>query len=177
MQGAGPETAEAAGSAGGGAAAPVAGMASRLEQIADPAARAAALDLVRAVLAWHAEGLGQLTAAVAAEPDGTERLRRLAARPPVASLLLLHGLHPEGLAERVRRGLETIAPLAAARGGRIELVETRGERVRLRWRGAGTALARRTIERAVWAAAPDVSEMVIENGAAEGDFVPLGELS
>lgn len=174
-----PVTTTAGGAAGGtadDAAGPVAGMAERLERIADPAARAAAFDLVRAVLAWHAEGLRQMTAALAAEADGGRRLAAIAARPQVASLLLLHGLHPEGLADRVCRGLETIASLAAARRGRLELIETLGERVRLRWRGEGAAPARRTIELAVWTAAPDVSEILIENGAERPDFIPLETL-
>lgn len=160
----------------GAEAAAVAGLAARLEQIADPAARAAALDLVRAVLAWHAGGLKELAAAIQAEDGGGARLARLAALPQVSSLLLLHGLHPDSLTQRVRRGLETIAPLARARGGELELVETCGERVRLRWQGAGAVPARRTIELAVWMAAPDVSEIVIENGASNGSFVPLETL-
>lgn len=160
----------------GAEAAAVAGLAARLEQLADPAARAAALDLVRAVLAWHAGGLRQLVAAIQAEDGGGARLARLAALPPVSGLLLLHGLHPDSLAQRVRRGLETIAPLVRARGGELDLVETCGERVRLRWQGGGAAPARRTIELAIWATAPDVSEIVIENGASNGSFVPLETL-
>lgn len=156
---------------------PVARLARRLEQLGDPATRAAAKDLVAAVLAWHADGLRRLTAALAAEPGGAGRLGRLAQTPAIASLLLLHGLHPEDFATRVRRGLGSIAALAAARGGELELVETLGERVRLRWRGAGAAPARRTIELAVWAVAPDAAEVVVE-GAMEGEnFVPVEALA
>lgn len=156
---------------------PIADLTRQLERIADPAARGAALDLVRAVLAWHADALRELTAAIAAEPGGGARLGRLAQLPRIAALLLLHGLHPEDFPTRVRRGLATIAPLAAARGGELELLDVLGERVRLRWRGPRAAPARGAIQLAVWSAAPEATEIVIEGVEEPASFVPLEVLA
>lgn len=162
---------------GTGAVGAIATLVGELERIADPAARGAALDLVRAILAWHGEALRELTAAIAAEPDGGARLQRLVQPPLTASLLLLHGLHPEDFPTRVRRGLATIAPLAAARGGTLELVDTLGERVRLSWRGPRAAPARGAIQLAVWSAAPEAREIVIEGAEEPASFVPLEVLA
>jgi hypothetical protein len=141
-----------------------------LEACPDPAAREAARELVRALLDLHAAGLAKMLD-LAAQPGETvgERFGR---DPLVASLLLLHGLHPIPVADRVARSVERLA-----RNGDVELLEATEQRVRVRLRGdpsAGPTL-RRAVEAAILEAAPDVSAVVVEESwdrAASGR-VPL----
>ena len=45
---------------------------------------------------------------------------RLAADQLVGSLLLLHGLHPQDLSQRVRRAVDALAPVIRSRGGDVQ---------------------------------------------------------
>jgi Fe-S cluster biogenesis protein NfuA len=88
----------------------------------------------------------------------------------VASLLLVHGLHPYGLGTRVERALADVRPALAAQGADVELAGADGDSVRLRLTGAvsgctATALTE-TVRSAVEAAAPDAGTVVVDVAAA-----------
>jgi hypothetical protein len=139
----------------------VEGLVQGLETCPDPAAREATRELVRALLDLHAAGLARMLD-LAARPAvaGESAADRFAHDGLVGSLLLLYGLHPIPVADRVARALAELRLPA----GRAEVVEATGDRVRVRLRGdaaAGAAL-RRAVETAVVEAAPDVSAVVIE---------------
>src|SRR6476469_4267349 len=53
---------------------------------------------------------------------GEAELAALAADDLVASLLLVHGLHPYGVVERVERALEGVRPYLGSHGGDVELL-------------------------------------------------------
>ncbi len=54
----------------------------------------------------------------------------------VASMLLLHGLHPDDIETRVRRGIEKVRPYLQSHGGDVELASVRDGIVRLVLRGS-----------------------------------------
>jgi Fe-S cluster biogenesis protein NfuA len=94
----------------------------------------------------------------------------------VSNLLVLHGLHPMPLAERVARALDRLRPYLHGRGGDVELVEVTEEGVRGRLRGdasAGPAL-RAAVEEAVLEAAPDVEALLLEEA---WDPAPAGRVT
>jgi hypothetical protein len=128
-----------------------------LEACPDRTAREAARELVRALLDLHAAGLARMLDLVAppAEP-GVNTTERFVRDRLVSSLLLLHGLHPVPVADRVARAL--------GRLGDVELLEATAQRVRVRLRGdpAAEASLRRAVEEAVVESAPDVAAVVIE---------------
>ena len=132
------------------------------ERLPDPAARTHARDLVQALLGLHAAGLERLMDHIADAGDAGDAIFAACAADEVTSgLLLLHGLHPLELEERVRRALEQVAP--ALRGhGTVEYVGEYDGVVRLRFDGDGNATLRKAIEDAVAAHAPDVSGVEIE---------------
>jgi Fe-S cluster biogenesis protein NfuA len=113
-----------------------------------------------------------------------EGLSRIVAAGPVpvedelvAHLLLLHGLHPVPLHERVIGALDEVRPYLVAHGGGVELVGVDEGVVRLRLEGAcngcpSSALTLKSaVEEAISRAAPDVERI-----EAEGATAPSGLL-
>lgn len=153
------------------------------------ASREAARALVDAVLEVHAAALEQALDAVE-EAQGHEALLALAGREPLAAVLLLHGMHPVPLEERLARALERARPALRQHGGDVELLEVRPDGVRLRLTGAcqgcpsSLATLRGRLEAEVEALAPDAPPLEVEGlaatqarGAAAGDALVCPERS
>lgn len=127
-----------------------------------PAEREVATELVQALLDMYGEGLAKI---VAAGPVPVED-------ELVAHLLLLHGLHPVPVEERVTGALDSVRPYLAAHGGGVELLGVEDGVVRLRLEGAchgcpsSSLTLRAAVEEAVVKAAPDV-ERIDAEGAVE----------
>jgi Fe-S cluster biogenesis protein NfuA/nitrite reductase/ring-hydroxylating ferredoxin subunit len=138
-----------------------------LERVPDPGARRLAEDLSAAVLELHTEGLERLLGLL----DEDERWRA-AQDPVIGGLLLVHGLHPESLENRVREGLDQVRPYMASHGGDVELLGIEEGVVRLRLVGScdGCAASASTLELAVEKAleetAPDLVGMEVEGAVA-----------
>ena len=142
-----------------------------LERLADPAARDTATELVQALLELYGSGLERVLT-LAAEHDGGALVGELADDELVAHLLLLHGLHPVPVEERVRGALEDVRPYLESHGGNVELVAVDEGVVRLRLQGScsgcpsSSATLQLAIEDAIRKAAPDVAE-IHADGAVE----------
>ena len=125
-----------------------------VESYPDRGMRETTRELVRQLLDFHRAGLARM---IELSPNG----EKLAADPQVAPVLLLHGLHPEGLDVRVERALEKVRPYLGSHGGSVELVAIEEGRIRLRLQGScngcpsSAETLRTTIEEAILAAAPD----------------------
>jgi len=91
----------------------------------------------------------------------------------VAGMFLLHSLHPDDIETRVARGIEAVRPYLKSHGGDCELVSVRDGIVRLKLHGtcgscpSSSLTLRNAVEEALYEAAPDILEIVAENGAAE----------
>jgi Fe-S cluster biogenesis protein NfuA len=146
----------------------------------DPAARATATDLTQALLDLYGEGLARIVAVLAQEDDGTFA-RRLAGDELVAHLLLVHGLHPVAVEDRVRAALAGVMPYLESHGGSVDLLSIDEGVVHLRLQGScsgcpSSALTLKSaIEEAIFKAAPDVEEVRAE-GAVEPPAAPSGLL-
>jgi Fe-S cluster biogenesis protein NfuA len=145
-----------------------------VERFTDPAAKAQVRALVRAVLDLHGAGLERLLRHVqAAGEAGGAILDACAGDDVVSGLLLLHGLHPLPVEERVRRALDDVRPYLRSHGGNVELLGVSDGVVRLRLEGSchgcpSSALTmKQTIEEAILARAPDMMAVEVE-GVAEG---------
>ncbi len=123
-------------------------------------------------------------------PVGDELFARLLADELVASLLVVHGLHPEDLAGRVEAALDGCRPYLASHGGGVELlgVDEDAGVVRLRLLGScdgcpsSSATLRAAVEVAIREAAPEVvlidTEGAVDATTAAGPVaVPLGRKS
>ncbi len=141
----------------------------RLDSLPDPASREPARALLEVVLDLHALALARMASTIAASADGPWLLQRLAEDEPVRAVLLLHGLHPETVEERVQKAVENLRPRFAARGLGVKLVLGSASlaRVRVRWISDGptrhdAAMLRQEIETAIIEAAPDLETLQIE---------------
>lgn len=125
----------------------------------------AASELVASLLELYGEGLARILARV---PDP----EAVAGDEVVGHLLLLHGLHPVPLADRVRGALDEVRPYLESHGGDVELLGVEEGVARLRLQGScsgcpsSTATLKLAIEEAVQKAAPDVERIEADGVAA-----------
>jgi Fe-S cluster biogenesis protein NfuA/nitrite reductase/ring-hydroxylating ferredoxin subunit len=163
---------------GGGA--PEAGAAretgARVERLLDEFRSAArpeiadrAEELVTLLVELYGAGLARIAGILAGEPGGDAVLRRLAADDLVASLLVLHDLHPDDTDTRVRAALDQVRPYLGSHAGGVEYlgVDALGV-VRLRLQGScdgcpsSLVTVKTAIEKAVEEAAPEVTRVEVE---------------
>jgi Fe-S cluster biogenesis protein NfuA/nitrite reductase/ring-hydroxylating ferredoxin subunit len=163
----------------------VEGLVRKIENLPDAAARATALELVQALMEFHGAGLERLMEIVAEAGEPAYAVfDNFAADDLVGSLLLLYGLHPLTLDERVTKALDKVRPYLDSHGGNVEVLGITDGVVRLRMQGSckscpsSAMTLKLAIEEAVYAAAPDVvaieAEGVAEEPVATG-FVQIGK--
>ncbi len=113
-------------------------------------------------------------------------LDALAADDLVASLLLVHGLHPYDVSLRVERALESVRPYLGSHGGDVELLEVSDAgTVRLRLLGScdgcpsSSVTLKLAVEGAIEAAAPEVTAIEVEEAPGDsggGSVIPVSSL-
>jgi Fe-S cluster biogenesis protein NfuA/nitrite reductase/ring-hydroxylating ferredoxin subunit len=147
-------------------------LSARVEQLADPAARELAQELVGAVIDMYGDGLRRIVEAIAASREaGATILDELAQDGAVASLLLIHDLYPVPLRDRVLEALDTVRPYMESHGGDVELLGVEDGVARLALRGScqGCAASQATLELAIRQAldeyAPDLAGVEVEGVA------------
>ncbi len=151
----------------------------RIEQLLEassasgPVARERAEELVRVVVELYGAGLERvLEIAYDTGALTDDLLDQLADDDLVASLMLVHGLHPHDVHTRVERALEKVRPYLGSHGGDVELLEvTEGDVVRLRMLGScdGCASSAVTLQLAVEGA---IAELAPEVVGIEVDTAP-----
>jgi Fe-S cluster biogenesis protein NfuA/nitrite reductase/ring-hydroxylating ferredoxin subunit len=138
-----------------------------LESVADPAARDVALETVQAVLQLYGAGLERIVGQL-----GEARTTSLTADELVEHLLLLHGLHPVSVEERVRAALDGVRPYLGSHGGDVELIGVLDGVASVRLRGscegcpASAMTLKLAIEDAVLKAAPDIERVEAQDDGA-----------
>jgi Fe-S cluster biogenesis protein NfuA/nitrite reductase/ring-hydroxylating ferredoxin subunit len=144
---------------------------SRIEELlgriraGDPGTADTAEEVVRLVVELYGAGLERTV-----ELAGPEVLERLVEDELVASLLVLHGLHPKDTETRVVEALDQVRPYLGSHAGGVELLGVDPEGVvRLRLEGScdgcpsSTQTVKLAIERAIEEAAPEVTAVEVEN--------------
>ena len=146
----------------------------KVQSLPDPIARQTALELVQAVLELHASALERMTEIIAGSEGGPAIMDALATDPHTSSVLLLHDLHPLDLDTRLARALDN--PAFRSRGATVELVSVQEGVIRVRIDG-GLGL-RQAVEKALWEAAPEAVDLIVEGGPDQvsSNFVPLEAL-
>jgi Fe-S cluster biogenesis protein NfuA/nitrite reductase/ring-hydroxylating ferredoxin subunit len=141
----------------------------RLRSSGDAAAAETAEEVVRLVVELYGAGLERV-----AELAGADVLERLATDELVASLLVLHGLHPRSTETRVLEALDQVRPYLGSHAGGVELLGLEPDGVvRLRLQGScdgcpsSTMTVKLAIERAIEEAAPEVTAVEVENLTSE----------
>jgi len=133
-------------------------------------ARERAEELVRLVADLYGAGLERvLTIMDDAGRLDDEMLAALVADDLVASLLLVHDLHPYDVTTRVEQALEGVRPYLGSHGGDVELLEVSDAGVvRLRLLGScdgcpsSSVTLKLAVEGAIEAAAPEITTIEVE---------------
>jgi Fe-S cluster biogenesis protein NfuA/nitrite reductase/ring-hydroxylating ferredoxin subunit len=142
----------------------------QIRSTGDPGAAETAEEVVRLVVELYGAGLERTV-----ELAGPDALERFVGDELVASLLVLHGLHPKDTRTRVVEALDQVRPYLGSHAGGVELLEVDPEAgvVRLRLEGScdgcpsSTQTVRLAIERAIEQAAPEVTAVEVENLTVE----------
>ncbi len=136
---------------------------------AGPAMQGKAEELVRLLMRLYGAGLERiLTAVDDAGQAATPIFARLAADDLVASLLVLHDLHPLDLETRVERALDHVRPYLGSHGGDVKLLGVEDGVVRLRLEGSchgcpsSTVTMKLAVEKAIEEAAPEIARIAVE---------------
>jgi Fe-S cluster biogenesis protein NfuA len=140
---------------------------------AGPAVAATAEELVSCLVELYGAGLAEIVQIIGQDAAGRQLMAKLAADPLVESLLLLHDLHPLGVADRVRRAIGQVTPQLAGQVTFGGVDEAGVIHLRLERGGHGcqssSAAAAAALEQAVAEAAPEASGVDVEvvTGPAE----------
>jgi Fe-S cluster biogenesis protein NfuA len=153
----------------------------RVSALPDENARAAALELLQAVMDFHGATLSRIVELLSGSEVYRVSLAKLATDPLICGLLVLYGIHPLPLEQRVTEGIEKLRSQLQKQGAEVELLEVGNERVRVRVQSRTHGLAaspeklRHAVEQAILEAAPEIAHVTIE-GIAPAGFVPLDQV-
>lgn len=119
-------------------------------------------------------GAGLLRVVELAQTEAPDFVERLAEDDLVASLLLVHGLHPDSLESRVKKALARVRPFLATHGGDVELLDVDSEAgaVRLRLLGScdgcpsSAVTLQGAVENAIVEAAPEIVTIDVDQPSA-----------
>jgi Fe-S cluster biogenesis protein NfuA len=140
-----------------------------LDEIADPVAQARVQELVGTVLELYGAGLERILGVIADAGEGAVHIRNaLLDDGIVASLLLIHGLYPVPLEERITEAVESVRPFLASHGGGVEILSVEDGVARLRLQGscngcpASASTLEHALKEAIDEAAPDLLSLEVE---------------
>jgi Fe-S cluster biogenesis protein NfuA len=150
-----------------------------LRVAADPRSYQIAEELLRAVTDLYGGGLARVVDLVG---DGApDVMARLVDDELVASLMIVHGLHPEHVTARVERALEGVRPFLAQHDGDVELLDIDADAgaVLLRLLGScdgcpsSPVTLQHAVEQAILQAAPEITTIDVEEPRAPSTSVPV----
>ncbi len=152
----------------------------RVSGLADDEARTTALELLQSMMDLHGAVLSRVVEVLNAGEAGRASLAKLGCDPLVCGLLVLYGVHPVALEDRVARAVENVAPQLRKHGGSAELVGIADAVVRVKIQSSGHGCGssadalKGTVEQAILEAAPEVIQVVVEGApSTAAGFVPL----
>lgn len=136
----------------------------------DQDARATTEELIQTVLDMYGQGLTRiLELTVQATTAGQELIDTLARDELVGSLLLLHGLHPLPIEERITRTLDELQPYLNKHGGKAELLRVEQGVAYLALESSGKScsstlhLLKTKLEETLYEAVPDLEDLRVES--------------
>jgi len=157
-----------------------------LDEIADPVAQMRVQELVGTILELYGAGLVRILGVINDAGESALPIRdALLEDGVVASLLLIHGLYPVPLEERIAQALDGLRPFLASHGGNVEIVSIQDGIARLRLEGsckgcpASAATLEHAIKEALEQAAPDLLGLEVEGvvgleeKASDGFSLPM----
>jgi Fe-S cluster biogenesis protein NfuA len=154
-------------------------MLDELQATAEPRTFARAAELLRLVAELYGGGLARVVQLI--EAHDPHLIDALVEDELVASLLVVHGLHPASVAQRVEGALAQVRPLLAAHAGDVELlgVDEEAGVVQLRLLGScdgcpsSSVTLQLAVERAIVEAAPEIVRIDVDEPPRPVPSVPV----
>jgi len=143
---------------------------SELRVTTSPAALRQVEDCMSTVVDLYGEVLHRILDIVSTPDLGSGAVAALLDDDLIASVLILHNLHPQGFRSRITAALERVRPYLGSHGGDIELLvaDERSGTVRLRLAGtcdgcpSSLLTVKHAVEAAIMKAAPDVTSIEVQ---------------
>lgn len=151
----------------------------QIEAAADPNVRTAARDLMQLVMDLHGASIERILEILRSTGESGESIiDKLGRDDMVSSLLVLYGLHPLAIEQRVSQAIENANRQIRSRNATVELLgmEDGAVRLHLKANGHGPAM-KEIVEAVIWQAAPDITSLVIDGAEEKQGFVPLEMLA
>ena len=154
----------------------------RVEAGGELVTRELAQELVFAIVQMYGLGLERIMDALfAAGEQGGGIAVGLAEDPLLATLLLIHDLHPVSLEARVEQALASVRPYMESHGGNVELLAVEDGVARISLQGscsdcsASSATLELAVKQALEEAAPDLDGLEVEGVAPQtiGPGLPM----
>jgi Fe-S cluster biogenesis protein NfuA len=143
--------------------------------------RTAALELMQSLMDLHGTALARIVEVLSDAGDaGRNSLANLGSDPLLCGLMVLYGVHPLSLEQRVQRAIDKVRPQVQKQGGRVELLDVNDSQVRVSISSSGNGChsspdaLKSAVEQAVREAAPEVIDFVAEGVASSAaGFIPV----
>ncbi|HEU4488843.1 MAG TPA: NifU family protein, partial [Actinomycetota bacterium] len=156
------------------------GLLEELGSFGDRSARSKIEELVRSLMELYGSGIERIMEIVALDETSGERLlQKMVDDELIEGLLILHGLHPLSLDERIHQALDRVRPYLGSHAGGVEFLGVDDDDVvHLRLEGScdgcpsSTVTVKFAIERAIQEAAPEVARVEVEGVAQTQAGVP-----
>lgn len=151
----------------------------KIDSVANPQLRSSAVELVQSLMELHGEGINRLLEIVAEDHSGQAIIDTMGEDELVGGILMLYGLHPVDFETRVRKALDKVRPYLKSHGGNVELLAVDEGVVRLQMQGSchgcpsSAMTLKLAIEEAIYEAAPDVSEILVDGVVEQPVVAPV----
>jgi len=139
-----------------------------LESVADPAIRQNAEELVRLLTEMYGAALGRILQLLNENEASKRVIDSLCKDDLIASLLVLHGLHPQNVETRIKNAIEHVLSHLSSQGGDVKLIKVEQAVAYLRMEGmrhdyfSSASPVRSTLKQAIEEAAPEIDGIEIE---------------
>jgi nitrite reductase/ring-hydroxylating ferredoxin subunit/Fe-S cluster biogenesis protein NfuA len=142
-------------------------------------ARMKAMELKKAIEAFHEHALRKLVRMFRETDAGKELLLKAVEDPSIYAMFLMHGIIKQDLFTRVAAVLEEVRPYMRSHGGDVELVKVEEKTVYVRLQGAcsGCSLSAVTlkngVEEAIKARIPEIENVVMAEDEVASGYLPF----
>lgn len=141
----------------------------RATALTDADARATALELVQSFMDLQGAAVTRIVEILSESGEsGRSALAKLGKDPVVCGLMVLYGVHPMALEDRVKGAIEQVTPQLRKNSASVELIDVSESAVRIKLEttahgcGSSPDAAKQLVEQAIREAAPEIAEVMVE---------------
>ena len=150
----------------------------RVSALPDETARSTALELLQSIMDLQGAVMSRMIELLSEHGQaGTTSLAKLGSDPLICGQLVLYGIHPVSMADRVTRAIEKLRPQLHKQGASVDVlgVSEGSVRVKIQTGGNGHGSSEKlkdAVQQAILEAAPEVVQIVTEGVTSPG-FIPV----